>query len=105
MKSAKFIYKKGFFQEKNSREEIIKAIKEEGFNPILISDKPNFIYEIHQHPEAKLIVCLKGSMQVKVQGEEFTFQPGDKLLIPGNTLHSAVVGKNGCVFYWSEKIL
>ena len=98
------MYKKGFFKAKTAKEKIINAIREEGFDPILINDKPGFIYETHQHLEAKLIVCLKGSMKVKVKTEEYDFEPGDKLLISGNTPHSAIVGSEGCVFYWSEKI-
>ena len=99
------MFNKNFFPKETQREDVFKSIKQEGFNPILIEDKPNFIYEIHQHPEAKLIVCLEGSMRVKVKDKEFDFEPGDKLFIPGNTPHSAVAGNKGCIFYWSEKAL
>ena len=80
-------------------------MQDDGFNPKLIKDKPGFIYEPHQHPETKYLVCLEGSMKVIVKDKTYDFQPGDKLLIPGNTRHSAIVGKNGCVFFWSEKVI
>ena len=96
---------KNFFPKGASRQEIVKSIKAEGFNPILITDEPGFVYETHTHPETKLIVCLEGSMRVKVEKEEYDFAPGDKILIPGKIPHGGVVGKDGCVYYWSEKIV
>jgi quercetin dioxygenase-like cupin family protein len=96
---------KALFPQNTSREKIIEAMRNEGFEPKLITDKPGFIYEIHQHPETKLLVCLEGSMKVNVAGEEILFESGDELKIPGNTEHSAVVGDKGCVFFWSEKLV
>ena len=61
---------------------MVKVIKEEGFEPTLISDQPNFLYEPHQHQEAKLIVCLQGFMKVTVKEKTYDFEPGDMLKIP-----------------------
>jgi len=79
-------------------------MQEEGFSPDVITVNPGFIYEPHQHHEAKYLVCLEGSMKVTVDGKTDDFEPGDKFIIQGNTKHRAIVGKNGCVFFWSEKI-
>lgn len=95
---------KNIFPKGTPREDVVQTISKEGFNPILITDKPGFVYETHQHAESKLIVCLEGSMKVNVNGKNYDFEPGDKLLISGNTPHSAVVGSNGCKYFWSEKI-
>jgi len=88
-----------------SRAEIEKQIVREGFDPVLIHDHPGFYYSPHEHPETKLLVFLDGSMEVSVGEMSFECQPGDKLIIPGNTTHSARVGPQGCLFYWSEKIM
>src|SRR5258706_12075263 len=98
------MFHKAFFAN-ISREEIKQKMREEGFSPTSISDKPHFIYHPHLHKETKYLVCLEGSMKVTVKGKIYDFEPGDKLIINGNTKHSAVVGKNGCVFFWSEKIM
>lgn len=98
------MFQKAFFIS-IPRKKIIETMQEEGFSPKVITDKPNFIYEQHQHPETKYLVCLEGSMKVTVNGKTYDFKPGDKLMIPGNTKHSGVVGKNGCSFLWSEKII
>jgi len=98
------MFQKAFFKEK-SREKIIATMEEEGFSPKLIKDSPNFIYEPHNHPETKYLVCLEGSMKIIINGKEYDFEPGDKLIVPGGTKHSAVVEGNGCTFLWSEKVI
>jgi quercetin dioxygenase-like cupin family protein len=86
------------------REKIAKQVTKEGFHPLLIADPPCAYYPPHEHPETKLLVFLSGSMQVTVQDEDYDCRPGDKLIIPGNTRHSAVAGPDGCTFFWSERI-
>lgn len=85
--------------------EIEKAIIAEGFKPMLISNEAGYIYPLHKHIETKLLVFLDGDMQVQVGGDTFYCSKGDRLMIPGTIPHSAVVGKNGCTFFWSEKML
>jgi mannose-6-phosphate isomerase-like protein (cupin superfamily) len=98
------MFRKAFFKD-TPREKIKQAMHKDGFTPKIISDSPNYIYEPHQHPETKYLVCLEGSMAVTVKGRVYKFEPGDKLIIPGNTMHSALVGREGCVFFWSEKVV
>ncbi len=88
-----------------SPKQIESAIQQEGFSPIKITDPPKHHYSKHMHPETKPLAFLEGSMDVIVAGELFRCMPGDKLLIPGNTIHEAVVGDEGCTFFWSEKLL
>lgn len=98
------MYSKDFYRGKTENE-IAELARKEGFNPIKFSNSPGFVYTLHQHPETKLLAFLKGSMEVKVNGETFLCELGDKLIIPGNTPHAAVVGNDGCEFFWSEKLL
>ena len=92
------------FYKGKSREEIEEMIREEGFNPVLFDDEPGYVYKEHQHPQRKLLAFLKGTMKVTVNGETYNCKAGGKLLVPGNTAHSAKVGRAGCIFFWSEKL-
>ena len=85
--------------------EIAEKVREEGFDPLRISDSPGTVYAPHTHPETKLLAFLHGTMQVTVQGQRYACTIGDKLLIPGNVEHSALVGPEGCVYFWSEKLV
>lgn len=84
--------------------EISNKVIDEGFDPIRISDPPGHVYPPHSHAETKLLAFLQGGMQVTVNGQSYRCQAGDKLMIPGNVEHSAIVGSGGCVYFWSEKI-
>lgn len=88
-----------------SEDEIEAKIREEGFEPKRFHNSPGDIYEPHQHSETALIAYLVGSMKVKVGDKNYICRKGDKLFIPGNTIHSAVVGKEGCTFFWDEKLM
>lgn len=97
------MYQAQFYKDID-KERIAEEVEAEGFEPVCISDPPGRIYELHKHPETKLLVFLEGSMEVTVKDVSFNCSPGDKLVIPGNTEHSAVVGSSGCTFFWSEKL-
>jgi len=99
----KIAYRRQAFDVHN-RSAIEEEIKRRGFDPILINDPPAYRYPPHEHPETKLLVFLKGAMQVTVEEESFQCGPGDELIIPGNQTHSALTGSEGCSFYWSEKL-
>lgn len=86
------------------KEAIAADVRKEGFDPVYIKDPPGHVYPPHRHPETKLLVFLKGTMVVKVKDQKFNCKPRDKLIIPGNSEHSATVGTEGCVFFWSEKL-
>lgn len=99
----KALFQQNFYKDLN-KEQVAKMIREEGFNPILIQNKEGDIYPKHQHPERKLLAFLKGEMVVKVEGKSYHCRIFDRLFIPGDTEHEAVVGSGGCIFFWSEKL-
>jgi len=98
------MYYPGFYQELDEHS-IAEDIRQEGFDPIRVVDPPGTVYATHEHPETKLLAFLQGTMDVTVGAKRYHCQPGDKLLIPGKTPHAAVVGNEGCVFFWSERLL
>jgi len=92
------------FYKTLDKERIAGEVRQEGYDPVCIEDPPGRAYEPHRHPETKLLVFLQGSMEVTVKGQKFDCQPGDRLVIPGNSEHAALAGPRGCVFFWSEKL-
>jgi quercetin dioxygenase-like cupin family protein len=98
------MYEAGYYQNL-SIEDIARKVRQDGFDPLRIADPPGSVYSPHTHPETKLLAFLQGSMRVRVLDKTYDCSAGDKLLIPGNVEHSAVVGPEGCVYFWSEKML
>lgn len=84
--------------------QISERVVEEGFDPIRIVDPAGHVYPPHHHAETKLLAFLEGAMDVTVQGEQYHCKRGDRLMIPGNVEHSAIVKSEGCVYFWSEKL-
>jgi quercetin dioxygenase-like cupin family protein len=97
------MYRKGYYTVIDTQK-IEQDIKREGFKPSIIHNSNGDIYALHSHPEKKLLVFLEGSMDVTVGENMYYCRKGDTLLIPGNTKHKAVVGKDGCIFFWAEKL-
>ena len=89
---------------KRDEKAVLASLRTAGWDPIPITDPPGFVYPPHRHMAAKLLVILDGSMEVAVAGEVRHCRPGDQLVIPGEVEHAAVVGPDGCRFFWSEQI-
>ena len=85
--------------------EIALAVRQDGFEPTKIKDPPGRTYAEHSHAAAKLLVIMQGSMDITVEGTRYAAKPGDRIFIPGYTRHEAVAGRNGCTFFWSERLL
>ena len=97
------MYQPNFYKEINEST-ITEDVRKEGFSPFLIRDTPGRVYTLHRHSETKLLVFLEGEMTVKVGEDSFECRRGDRLLIPGDVEHAAIVGSAGCLFLWSEKL-
>ena len=92
------------FYKTIDKKRIAEEIRREGFDPMCITDPPGRVYTTDRHPQTKLLVFLEGGMEVNVGRNSFECHAGDKVIIPGNVEHSAVVGPDGCIFFWSEKL-
>ncbi len=92
------------FYKTIDKDQILHELRKEGYSPLLIGKKSNYEYSSHVHPEQKLIVVISGSMKIIVEGEEFICEPGDKIVIAPYLEHFAVIGRQGCTFFWSEKL-
>ena len=61
------------------------------------SNGPGDRYARHSHSYTKLLYCTKGSIDfVLDDGRTLSLRPGDRLVLPPNTTHAAVVGPSGC---------
>jgi mannose-6-phosphate isomerase-like protein (cupin superfamily) len=83
---------------------VLERLRRDGWDPIPITDPPGYTYPPHSHAETKLLAILSGSMEVRIEGDVYRCLPGDQIVIPGGVEHAALVGPNGCTFYWSEQL-
>lgn len=55
-------------------------------------------YAAHSHAYEKVLYCVEGSItfHLEEEGLSIDLAPGDRMVLPAGTLHSAVVGPDGC---------
>jgi quercetin dioxygenase-like cupin family protein len=68
---------------------------DEGLRPQAWSNGPGDSYSAHSHTYHKVLYCTRGSIRFESQGAVFELSVGDRLDIPPQTPHSAVVGPQG----------
>jgi quercetin dioxygenase-like cupin family protein len=70
----------------------------EGLRPSRWSNGPDAVYGAHDHPYAKVLVVVSGTITFTVEGRgALPMKSGDRLDLPPRTVHSAVVGPQGVV--------
>lgn len=61
------------------------------------SNGPGHRYAAHSREYTKLLYCTEGSIDfLLADGRTLSLPPGDRLVLPANTAHAAVVGPDGC---------
>ncbi len=66
-------------------------LEQEGLAPYRFDMVPGDVYGDHLHPEAEIRWVVSGRMRVMVNDEEIILEPGDRLDLAANVVHSADV--------------
>jgi quercetin dioxygenase-like cupin family protein len=77
--------------------DILRKLRAENLEAFAWSNKPGDLYAAHEHPYAKVIYCVSGSITFGLPdtGESVSLEPGDRLDLPVGVRHNAVVGDKG----------
>jgi quercetin dioxygenase-like cupin family protein len=84
-------------EEPPSEDEIMAIFAKDSLRPYRWSNGPHDVYSAHTHPYNKVIMVVRGSITFGLprKGEELELVAGDRLDLPRQMLHSAVVGPHG----------
>ena len=79
--------------------EILRLFEREGLQSYRWSNGPGDFYPEHSHAYHKVIYVLEGSIKFGLPDSEqaVVLNSGDRLDLPPNTIHNAVVGPDGVV--------
>jgi len=66
-------------------------LEQEGLHPYRFEMVPGDAYGNHAHPEAEIRWVVSGRMRIRVDYEELILEPGDRLDLAANVVHSADV--------------
>lgn len=80
-----------------SESEVLDMVEEKGFSGYQWSNSPGDVYGAHRHSYDKIIFILRGSITFGLPAErvQVKLNVGDRLDLPKDTLHDAVVGPMG----------
>ena len=76
---------------------IRRKLEDEGLRPYSWSNAPGDVYPAHSHAYQKVIYVVRGSITFGLPdfSERIELNEGDRLELPANVSHEAVVGPQG----------
>ena len=79
-------------------DDLMSRLKAEASGCYSWSNGPNDRYAAHSHNYEKVLYCVDGDITFVLEqdGKELALKPGDRMVLPAGTVHSAVVGRSGC---------
>lgn len=81
------------------REAALRArLSAEGFAALRWSDPPGKEYPPHRHDHDESLWLVRGSLRFEIGGRTHELGPGDRLMLPGGTVHAAVAGPDGATY-------
>ena len=80
------------------QDELMKRLRGEATGCYSWSNGPGDRYAPHSHSYEKVLYCVEGSITfvLEARGERLELKPGDRMNLAAGTVHSAVVGPQGC---------
>jgi quercetin dioxygenase-like cupin family protein len=82
----------------DSFDELMAKLKTEAGGCYSWSNGPGDRYAAHSHTFEKVLYCVDGSITfvLESEGKRLQLEPGDRMVLPAGTVHSALVGASGC---------
>jgi quercetin dioxygenase-like cupin family protein len=81
-----------------SPEDLMTRLRGEATGCYSWSNRPGDRYGAHSHSYEKVLYCVDGSITfvLESEGRRLELKPGNRMVLPAGTIHSAVVGPAGC---------
>ena len=80
-----------------------RRLAADGFDVVAWSDPPHRTYAPHSHDHDESLWCVRGSITFEVAGARYPLGPGDRLMLPRGTVHTAEAGNDGATYLIGEK--
>jgi quercetin dioxygenase-like cupin family protein len=76
----------------------------EGFSVFPWHDAPGASYSSHSHDHDESLWVVAGDITFGAGGEELRLGPGDRLMLPKGTEHTAKAGPHGATYLIGERV-
>lgn len=78
--------------------ELLRRLARDGFEAFRWSDAPGTEYAPHHHDHDECLWLLEGAIRFGAEGQSLPLGPGDRLMLPRGTVHTAVAGPDGAAY-------
>ena len=75
----------------------------DGFESFLWIDPPDADYSPHAHDHDESLWVIDGEITFGAEGQELRLGPGDRLMLPKGTVHTARAGREGARYLIGER--
>jgi quercetin dioxygenase-like cupin family protein len=81
-----------------------ERLSDEGFQVFRWRDEAGADYQPHSHEHDESLWVLDGEMTFGAGGRAFHLGPGDRLMLPKGTVHTARAGASGVTYLIGERV-
>jgi quercetin dioxygenase-like cupin family protein len=78
-------------------------LETEGFEVFRWRDDAGADYQPHAHAHDESLWVIQGEITFGVGAERYTLRPGDRLMLPKGTVHTAFTGAEGCLYFIGQR--
>lgn len=86
-----------------SESELRRVLVADGYSVFAWTDAAGATYEAHHHDHDESIWCIEGEISFGAGGGELRLGPGDRLMLPKGTVHTALAGPAGATYLIGER--
>ena len=87
-----------------SEDNLRQRLEQEGFDVFRWRDEAGADYQPHSHDHHESLWVVDGELVFGAGGREFHLRPGDRLLLPKGTVHTARAGAAGVTNLIGERL-
>jgi quercetin dioxygenase-like cupin family protein len=75
----------------------------DGFEAFCWSDGPGASYTPHSHDHDESLWVVAGRITFGIAGNDYSLGPGDRLMLPRGTVHTALAGPQGATYLIGQR--
>ncbi len=80
-----------------------QRLEAESFEVFRWRDDAAADYQPHAHDHDESLWVVHGDITFGVGAERYTLRPGDRLMLPQGTVHTALAGAEGCLYLIGQR--
>jgi quercetin dioxygenase-like cupin family protein len=80
-----------------------RRLEADGFDVFAWQDGPDARYTAHHHDHDESIWVVDGELTFGIDGRSYRLGPGDRLMLPARTVHTAAGGPTGAAYLIGQR--